>query len=92
MAHEPIARQPGSLLEGSRLLEQVRRTRHDDERGGAVQLTLRPTIQLENLVIHSAHDEQGGCAHVTETRTREIRSATTAYDRGDAAAPVLAPK
>jgi hypothetical protein len=56
---EPLARQPRDILQYSSLFEQVRRSRDDHELLFAAELRARATVQLDDLGIILARDQQG---------------------------------
>src|SRR5207248_3638455 len=49
VSNEVLRGEPGHLVERTRLLEEVRRTRHDHELRGAGEPGLRLAIELEDL-------------------------------------------
>ena len=103
MALVPVARQPCYLIQGSRLLEQVCRSRNDYEPLFASERRERCPVQLNHLDIVSADDEQSRRLNKRQDRSCQIGPPTTRHNcphpsersvaaTKAAAAPVLAPK
>jgi hypothetical protein len=58
VSQEPVPTEHGHLFESPRLLEQVSRSRDDLEPRLASELTLRPAVELDDLRVAAADDEQ----------------------------------
>jgi alkanesulfonate monooxygenase SsuD/methylene tetrahydromethanopterin reductase-like flavin-dependent oxidoreductase (luciferase family) len=58
--YEPVARQPGDLLERTWLLEQVRRAGHNLEPLLTAELVERRPVQLDHQLVSTANDQQRG--------------------------------
>ena len=86
MPPEPVARQHGYPLERTRLFEQMRRPWHDLNACLSAQRVERPPIELQDLWIVSAHDQQGRRGDAQQCVAGEI-GAPAAGDHGADARP-----
>jgi hypothetical protein len=103
MSAETSAGRARHVLERPRLLEQVRRARHDRELVHDAQAVRGQLVEHEHLHVEISHDEERRRAHAVHSVAGEIRPPAPQDDRRDfdgrwdaainaAAAPVLAPK
>ena len=83
MGHEPVTRRFGDDLQCARLLEQVRRSRHDDEATLAAQLRLRVMIEAEHDIVVASDNEQSWSDDRGESVRGEIGAPSSGNDRHD---------
>jgi len=76
-APEPLARDPGDLLERAGLLEEMRGAGDDLDALLASEPSVCPRVQVEDRLIGSPDDEQGGTGHTIERLFGEVGSAAT---------------
>ena len=74
MLLEPAARMLDNHLERSRLFEEVRGARHNDELFFATQLGVRGAIERYHLEIAATDNQQGRSANSMKSRLGEIRT------------------
>jgi 5-(carboxyamino)imidazole ribonucleotide mutase len=84
MRAEPVGRKSRHAVQRSRLLEQVRRARHDLEGALAAHPIRRAPVHPEHDIVASADDEQRGRPYGGQVISGQIRSAATGHDRTDA--------
>ena len=80
---KPITRHSGRLLDCSWLLEQVGCPTHDSQLVSAMEMGGRSSVELENLVIGSPHDEQCRAAYGRRPRGGQIRSTSPRHHGAD---------
>jgi hypothetical protein len=81
VALEPLTRQPGDFVQCSGLFEEVRCPGDDYELFFAAKLRESRPIQLDNLKIVAANDEQGGRSDSRQGRSRQIGAPSARNDR-----------
>lgn len=79
---KPIARDRRHLLERTRLLEEMCRTRDDDQLRFPLQGGDRRAVVFENLCVVTAYEQQCGRMDESERRSGEIRPSSSRYSPG----------
>ena len=83
MLRKPGLRQPGSLRQGARLLEEMARTGHHFDQVGTPQTLSSTLVEGENGGVVPADDEQGRCHHERQPIPRQVGAATARDDGGE---------
>src|ERR1035437_4367556 len=83
VACEPVAGEFGRGLQRAGFLEEVGGTGDDSKAVLAAKLCLGLAVEVEDGVVLTAHNEQGGSGHRGEPRAGEVGSAAAGHHGGD---------
>ncbi len=84
---EPLACSGRDLIQDSRFLVERRATGNDVEQDRTPHPHLGPAVQLHDLGIETADEQQRRSFHLRQHGTREIRTPSTRHDRRDITRP-----